>query len=488
MGLPISGMVLIPITLGIYCFSSYLPEWAVFVSVLQGAALVNVGGGFAVGLSPYFFVAALIASRLLPQWLTGRIRFFSEEPAWLHTRVLALFAIWSVISALMLPVLFAGLPVDSPRAGVDKSYYTQAALSLSGSNIGQAGYMILNFAMVVCLVQVAIQPGRLNRLVKAFSWSGVFVVAVGAYQILGKRIGLPFPTSFFNSNEVWGQNPNQYIGVGYSFSRLSATFVEPSEAASFLGAWAVFELSLAISGGRRTGWHWIWATLGSLMLVATTSTTGYLTAGIMWLVMAYDCAARILRHGWIRTRSAIAVIALAASALIWLFTSPTAWPLLDAVLFSKVQSQSALHRTSTFGRAVGVFENSWGLGAGLGSNRAMSVFFYVLSNLGFPGMLLIGFLLTHLYLQVRLGLRRPNGEATTRAFLLALASAFAANLIALLASGAEVTQPRLWILWGLLLATIRQDWLMDRNLRMGISLLRQLGIGVPHPPEALKFA
>ena len=477
-GLPVSGLVLIPITLGIFCFSSYLPEWAIFVSVLQGAALVNVGGGFAVGLSPYFFVAALIASQLLPLWLTGRIRFFPEEPAWLQTRVLALFAIWSVISALMLPVLFAGLPVDSPRAGVDKSYYTQAALSLSGSNIGQAGYMILNFAVVVCLVQVAIQPGRLNRLVKAFSWSGVFVVAVGAYQILCKRVGLPFPSSFFNSNEVWSQLPDQYIGVGYSFSRLSATFVEPSEAAGFLGAWAVFELSLAISGGRRMGWHWVWATVGSIMLVATTSTTGYLTAGIMWLAMAYDCGAKILRHGWIRTKAAIAVVALAGSAVIWLLTSPTAWPLLDAVLFSKVQSESALHRTSTFGRAVGVFQSSWGLGAGLGSNRAMSAFFYILSNLGFPGILLIGFLLTHLYLQIRLGLRRRNGEKTTRAFLVALTSAFAANLIALLTSGAEVTQPRLWLLWGLLLATIRHGWLMNRYREMGISSLRRMRDGI----------
>src|SRR5262249_43617711 len=160
------------------------------------------------------------------------------------------------------------------------------------------------------------------------------------------------------------------------------------------------------------------------------------------------------------------------------FTSPTAWPLLDAVLFSKVQSLSALHRTSTFGRAVVVFQSSWGLGAGLGSNRAMSVFFYILSHLGFPGILLISFLLMHLFLQIRLGLQRRKGEAATRAFLVALASAFAANMIALLASGAEVTQPRLWILWGLLLATIRHGWLMDRYREKGISSLRRLRNGI----------
>jgi hypothetical protein len=156
------------------------------------------------------------------------------------------------------------------------------------------------------------------------------------------------------------------------------------------------------------------------------------------------------------------------------------------VVFSKVQSQSALHRTSTFGRAVGVFQDSWGLGAGLGSNRAMSVFFYILSNLGFPGILLISFLLTHLYLQIRLGLRRRNGEETTRAFLVALASAFAANMIALLASGAEITQPRLWILWGLLLATIRHGWLTDRYPTMRISPFRQLRGGIR--PETYEFA
>ena len=67
---------------------------------------------------------------------------------------------------------------------------------------------------------------------------------------------------------------------------MSATFVEPSDAAGFLAAWSVFELSLAITGGRRNGLHWLWAAVGSVMLVETASTTGYVTAAIMWLAMA----------------------------------------------------------------------------------------------------------------------------------------------------------------------------------------------------------
>jgi hypothetical protein len=460
MGIPISGMILIPLTLGIFCFTSYLAEWAVFSAVLQAAALVNVGGGFAVGLSPYFFVAALIAIRVVPRWATGKIGFFADEPVAIQVRFLAIFIAWCVFSSFVLPLIFDGLPVDAPRDGVDKSYYTQSALHWTSSNLGQAGYMFLNFAMIVYLVQSAIRPGRLERLVNAFSWSGVFVAAVGILQTLGPRVGVPFPTWLFNSNEVWAQASNQYIGG--DFSRLSATFVEPSEAAGFLAAWSVFELSLAISGVRHNGWHWLLAGLGSVMLIKTTSTTGYVTAAIIWLVMVWDCAESILRHGWIKAKGTIAVLVLAGSAVVALLTVPGAWRLLDEVLLNKGQSHSALHRTATFARAVGVFQQSWGLGVGLGSNRAMSVFFYVLSNLGFPGMLLVLILLAQLYHQIHTRIYRPGIDRGTRSLMSAVGGAFVANLIALLASGAEITQPRLWILWGLLLAAIRTDWLAQR--------------------------
>ena len=459
MVIPISGLILIPLTLAIFCFSSFLAEWAIFSSVLQGAALVNVGGGFAVGLSPYFLVAALIASQVIPQWLTGRIGFCADEPIMPHVRILALFVMWAVLSAFVLPVLFDGMPVDAARAGVDRGYYIRTPLHWSPSNAGQAGYLILNLLLVIHLLQLGVRPGKLERLASAFTWSGAFVAAVGGYQIFCHRLGLPFPTWLFNSNHAWAQAPNQLIGSG--FSRMSATFVEPSDAAGFLAAWSMFELSMAIAGGRHTGWHWLWAAVGSVMLVETTSTTGYITAAIMWLVMACDCGSSILRRGWIKVKASLAFISLLSGGLVAATTMPSAWLLLDAVLFDKGMSRSAVHRASTFGRALEVFQHSWGLGVGLGSNRAMSVFFYVLSNLGLPGLLLIMILLRQLYTQVRATLSRVGHDRRQRMLLQALGAAFVANLIALLASGAEITQPRLWILWGLLLAALRYTWIVE---------------------------
>jgi hypothetical protein len=461
MRFPISGLILIPLTFGICCFSPYLLEWAIFSAVLQGAALVNVGHGFPVGLSTYFFVAGLVTMRVVPWWATGRIRFVADEPAVGHLQMLAIFIAWSAFSAFVLPMLFDGMLVDSPRTGIDRGYYIQAPLHWSLSNAGQAGYMVLNFVLILWLSQLATGPQRLERLLNAFSWSGAFVVAVGAYQLICNRMGLPFPSWFFNSNEAWAQAPNQMIGAG--FSRISATFVEPSDAAGFFAAWSVFELSLAISGTQRNGWHWFLAMLGSAMLVETTSTTGYVTAGIMWLIMACDCALAIVRKGRIKVKASLTIIASAGVVLIALLMKPKASLLLDAVLFKKGQSLSALHRISTLGRAIDVFQHSWGLGAGLGSNRAMSVGFYILSNLGIPGLLLSALLLAQLYSQTWYRFKRPGIDPYTRAALCALGAALAANILALFVSGAEITQPRLWILWGLLLATIRRDWLIERQ-------------------------
>jgi hypothetical protein len=462
MSVPVSGIILIPLTLGIFCFSSYIAEWAIITAIFQGAALVNSGGGFAIGLSPYFFVTALIALRLVPQLLTGRVSFFTDEPVRNHVHVLVMFIVWCAVSAFVLPLLFEGLPVDSARSGVDRSYYTQLPLTWSFSNAGQAGYMILNLMLVLRLLQLSTNRKRLERLIDAFSWSGMLVAGIGVYQILCNRLGLPFPSWLFNSNQAWAELTNQLIRGG--FSRVSATFPEPSGAASFLAAWSVFELSLAMGHVRQSGRHWLCAAIGTVVLVATASTTGYVIAAVMCVVMAWDCIGTLLRYGVIKTKLTLTVLGLGSAGLAALVLLPGARLLLDGVVFNKGESASALHRTATFGRAVEVFLNSWGLGVGLGSNRAMSAVFYLLSNLGLPGLILTGWLFSQLYYQVRAQLGSGDYDSMHRTFLYALSATFAAYIFALLLSGAEISQPHLWILWGLLLGTLRHDWLRERQL------------------------
>jgi hypothetical protein len=460
MRVPISGLILLPLTLGVFCFSSYLAEWAIFTVVLEGAALVNITSGFAVGLAPYFFVAALVAIILIPQWITGRVQLSAEEPIRSDVQVLANFVLLAVLSAFVLPVLFKGLPVDAARGGVGASYYQQKPLHWTFSNAGQAGYIVLDLVMVLRLVQLSLVPGRLQRLVNAFSWAGMFAAGVGLYQMACRSLGVPFPSWLFNSNQVWAELPNQLIGNG--FHRVTSTFVEPSAAAAFLAAWGVFELTLAIGGGRHAARHWLCASVGSVVLVATASTTGYATAAVMWLAMMWDCMRTIFRHGRIKIRPTLAALGVGGAGYLALLEVPEARQLLNAVIFSKGKSTSAIHRAATLTHAVSVFEASWGLGVGLGSNRAMSAFFYVLSNLGVPGMILLVWALWRLYVQIRRQLVATSHDREQHLILCALSAGFVANLFALLVSGAEITQPTLWILWGLLLATVRYNWWRER--------------------------
>jgi hypothetical protein len=55
--------------------------------------------------------------------------------------------------------------------------------------------------------------------------------------------------------------------------------------------------------------------------------------------------------------------------------------------------------------------------------------------------------------------------------LSAVQAAFAATLIAMVLSGAEITGPQLWLLWGLLLAMVRREWLLERAYNLSKVML-----------------
>ncbi len=138
---------------------------------------------------------------------------------------------------------------------------------------------MLDFSVVLLFLRNAPRPGYMEGLIEAFTWSGLIVVAVGAYQLLAYRIGLPYPRAFLYSNPVWGQLAGESLA---GWRRINATFPEASPAGDFLAMWSVFQLVLAARGGRRGGRHWWFALAGSFMVVNTTSTTGYVALAVAW--------------------------------------------------------------------------------------------------------------------------------------------------------------------------------------------------------------
>jgi hypothetical protein len=452
-----TGLLVIPMGLLVLRFwPERLPQLAVVLAVMDAASVVNIRGGFTLGVTPYFFMMLLIAPDAVARIVRDPIRFAPREPLRPVVRALTLFATWGVITAFVCPILFAGIPVDSPRLGPDRAFYYQMPLSWSGSNGGQAAYLILDILLLLHVLRDATDNRRTDGLFEAYSWSGLLVVIVGFYQFASHRLGLPFPEEFINSNVAWGQSTNQHIG---SLWRISATFVEPSSAGAFLAAWSIFELSLCMNQSTHSQRHWTFAVLGTVTLAATTSTTGYLAVGVMWLSIAGRYLSVVLRTGILPKRGLVGIIACIGIAVICLGSlSSNNTSALDIAVSNKSQTDSAAHRLSSIPRAMRVLSNTLGLGAGIGSNRCMSAPFYMLSNLGVFGTAVFAYALLMLCKAARSEIASREIERQGRAYLKAALSGFAAVLLCMTESGAEITGPILWLFIAVLLAGVRKAW------------------------------
>jgi energy-coupling factor transporter transmembrane protein EcfT len=456
MSIPPSGIAFAPLGLAIFFFAPQrLGQASIVAAVFAAASVLNFGGGtFPVGIAPFYFIALLIAIRSIPKWLNGGLKIPMSGPLRHHLQAVTAFVGWAALSALLLPILFRGLPVDLGRAGPDATYYTRLPLHWSLSNAGQAGYLLLDLIVVFYLLERTQTAADLGTLCSSFSLSGMIVVAVGSYQFTAHHFGLPFPRELFNSNPAWAQLTSQDLNGA---SRISATFDESSGAGSFLAAWLTFELVIAGLHDVHRWKHLVLALAGIVMVIGTTSTTGYVTTSIMLLFILVHQFFDLSRKGG----SALIVVIVGLFALATVsacLLTDEGYSLLCDVLLDKAQSGSSLHRMATVMRSFDTFMGTYGLGAGLGSDRAMSMPAYILSNLGVAGALLFAWLMVSLVTMSHVVRGKVSSEASAGIWHRAFGMAFAAHLLALTESGAEISDPILWLLWAILLASIRQRW------------------------------
>ena len=445
------GLILIPLSLIIFYFRPrFLISWAIVVSAFQAASVINVGGDFAIGVSPYFFVVSLAAMRFVAVFLQGRLGFKHDDIALEITLPLLMLTAWGVASAFLLPHLFAGIHVDTPRLGMDPVSTTP--LDWSMSNAAQAGYLVLNSVFFIYVMWRSDDIYYIDQLAKAFVWSGAIASAVGAYQVSAHILGFRFPAELFNSNAGWQQLVSQRVAGAW---RVSATFNEPSSAGIFFAAWTSFLLFLTMDRQTATGPRWLLFWCGIVMLVLTTSTTGYVTAFVLVAILGSKEVGAVAVKGYINEKLlltfAVIVTAFVAAALF----IPNMHQLFDDILWYKSQSHSGQERTSTILIALDVAIQTFGLGVGLGSNRPSGMLFYIISNIGIPGSILFTVLILATRRIVVRAMRAPGISNKIRAYIRGAGWAFAMYCVAMCISGADISSPHLWVLWSLLVGFAR---------------------------------
>jgi hypothetical protein len=395
------GVFFIPITLVCFFWKPYhLLPLLIVASVFEAGSVFNGAiGVFVFGVSPFYFVEICVALRLL-FWAShqGTMLPSDKTPARGIAVLLLAFLAWSFASALVMPHLFAGMPVYSPRDRVDMDIVqgNLAPLRWSLSNLAQGIYLTLNIAAILFAFHVIQTKPQLEKLAKALRWAVFIVVAAGLLQHVAQLAGWSYPYTVFNNNP---NNPSdtQYFDQQFGgFIRISSTFAEPMNSGSFLAAVTSGLLASYLRG--RRGARSLFALLAvGVVLLETTSTTGYLALTAMFcLLLAYfnPFAKREFREqpsflkGWaVVTLTAVCIV---GAAMLFI---PSLSQAVVGMTVEKSEGISFASRVVADLDSFRLFENTYGLGVGLGSSRPSSLIMTFLSTVGIVGTTLFAMVL-----------------------------------------------------------------------------------------------
>ena len=366
------GIVTVVAIAGVWLFRRRWIQLVVGATVAfpQTAAIVVDGNGF-----PLFYLAVVeLAVLSVPSLLvalarprrggTASGRFASDAIA-------VALVVWAAVITIAGPRIFAGMRVFDPALGVDSQVSNMSLLEPSLGNVAQLGYLTLGVVFLLA-------SGRLfpvgTRLLGAAFWVSL---VLGAVRMLAEP--------------VWPHALLQNM-PGYAYAtpeRLSGTFYEPSVLGLYLVAAAChFGVKLFQPGARARVGSLIALALVAIEFVANGSGTALLGLVIVAAIGAAVLLVRQLRSPrfGVRPGAVIAATLVLAGGLTQL---PLLYELTIGSAERKASSFSYLARSLANQRSWEIFQETAGLGVGLGSHRPSSLFFLVLSCLGLVGTILL---------------------------------------------------------------------------------------------------
>ena len=301
---------------------------------------------------------------------------------------LLMMFVWGAITAVVMPRLFAGETyVFSTSRSSEFLGVNRSLLAPNSTNITQTAYLALSLVVFVAVSLLLESKGRAEKFAMAVVSLGVANAIAAVLGLVEFELGVIGPIALLK-NASYAVFDSYEIG---GLVRITGAFAEASGFAGFTIPLMAFVGSLWRSGFRRQLTGPLAFVLLALLLFSTSS-TAYVALGLYTVLLVFAAAwqsivpgGRRLALGW---GSGLIGVAAAASSLAILFapeTFTTVWQFLDTMVVRKLESQSGVERSSWNSQAWTNTMETWGLGAGLGSVRASSFPFVLVSNIGFLG-------------------------------------------------------------------------------------------------------
>jgi hypothetical protein len=361
------------------------------VNVFMSLQMLPGEGGGANLLPPTIYAFALVMKVALAP---GNIMRGLESA--LDPRRLGLFtafAVYSALTALLLPRLFAGLLEVVPVSGADLN--GASILQPRSGNITQTCYTLISYLTAVAFSVVGSRDDFRRHYMQALVWGAFALIVTGLLDLIAYRFGLsglldPFRTASYELlTDVEAAGAKRVVGLTPEASAYGTLCVSAAGALLLLRPLYPRGLTRAIATIAMIG--------TGVMALLSTSATAYVGGAALACVYLYNLASRIFnRDAAGRETCAFEVGVLACLGLVALMIVVVAFdrvaPLLDVVdkvIFEKSGSLSYMQRSMWSHVGWQAFLDSGGLGAGLGSVRTSNWFISILGSTGVFGALLI---------------------------------------------------------------------------------------------------
>ncbi|WP_371348953.1 hypothetical protein [Ancylobacter sp. IITR112] len=348
--------------------------------------------------------------------------------------LLTLFWTVALLVTLFMPRLLAGQVTIVPMA---TAFREAALLRPTLQNLSQLANLTVSVLLVFAFACFFRAPKHRDLILPGLMLSAAVTVLTGILSYLTGFVALdPLLDSFKTANYALLDNATIADGV----RRVTGLMPEASSfGALALNLLACLYFLRRMSGNRASSMR-LNALIVALatLVVASTSSAGYVGLGVLALLIGLDWFTRAFRinrprisQGGVREDFflALAIIGFAAAAV--MITPGIFEPVmerLDEVVFSKTQSGSYAERSAWTARSMQAGLDSYLLGVGLGSTRASNFAVVLFASTGLAGFILyFAFVARLLLAPVRRG--EPREQALASGLTWSFIPAFAVGLL-----------------------------------------------------------
>lgn len=400
------GVIVLPVVVGIALFRrQWLLPALMIASTLQALSVLNIDFGH--GQLRRSVTAFPLIAIVITLSLAGRMKTLCFRREWLdgsaglNAKLWLAYAAIAVVGATLLPFIFSHTPVylwtgkNSFEAGL-------TPLQWSLSNLAQAANLVLLIGVLIYIRLHREDRLLVKRMVIGLVIALVFSALMGLEQRLAWHQNVPMLGDFWANSP---DDPHKLISYTGQIARVSWPFTDASYGSAWYAAMlggslvvffvgkcrqlALFGMIIStfalLNGLGATGIAAIgvFCLLGAMLWIAfyvnrppLRWALGYQFVFAALVVACYVLAVYVmLRHNGVLPNARASVANFFAGK------NPTFW--------GDIQPQTNLH-------GLTLLRDSFGLGVGLGSNRASSYFVSLFSNSGLLGGLMFLVALAHL--------------------------------------------------------------------------------------------